>query len=83
MMADPKACGQDPAQIIRELRERVSELIQDAAKWQARAELRTFERDEARREAKSMRDYRIRCNPYLEPFSWEVEVKDEALGGGE
>ncbi len=55
-MADPKTCGQDPAQIIQRLQDRVEELIQDAAKWQARAELRTFERDEARRAAENYRD---------------------------
>ncbi len=77
-MADPKTCGQDPAQIIQRLRDRVEELIQDAAKWQARAELRTFERDEARREVESMRDYRLSCDPYLElePLPWEVTNDD-------
>ena len=77
-MADPKTCGQDPAQTIQRLRDRVEELIQDAAKWQARSELRTFERDEARREVKSMRDYRLRCDPYLElePLPWEATNDD-------
>jgi len=37
-MANPKTCHPDPAETIRQLRSRVAELIEDAARWTARAD---------------------------------------------
>ena len=75
-MGKPKTYHPDPAETIRQLRSRVAELIEDAARWTAKAERASFERDEARRLASEYHGLWERVavpGASIPPLPWEVD----------